>query len=898
MLGRITWTDYTIDDELGVLVRASARMEDDSKFNGYIQGTEPYIFAPENEGVPDKDYIQYTEDSYESLFDHELQKIVTETPQQAGGLTDNFSWTGEGDVPYYRRVAIHDGLSGYVDIPETEEEYGGLPLVHVDDIDVEPETENTIQPRVCISDIEVHVPEEDTFDEMVENGSEPINVICCYDTLEENYTVFYYDKYDNLNLENIRPKMEEQLSGTSIESYTDAPIEVLSSDNECGMLNAFVDFVNDRGFDLISGWNFTDFDYEYIISRMETLNDKGRNIHSSWLSPFNSSGFSQNKSMKIRGLPSFDMMRGFCDKLTFSNWRSKSLEYVSNEELGIGKIDDVNINEDWENEPSKLIAYNIVDVILTVALDESNDIHNFFYDIADASAIPIYDTFYEKRLVDGYIMSRRGDDEVLPSSNEVEEVDNAGGYVENAYDGRVENVGVSDLKSLYPSGMITWNLSTETLSETSDGFDNYVKVPKVPEPKNVQGSILREDIDMEWLYASLDEEGIIPRTLKGLFKKRNYEKEQRSKVEPDSSEYDKWDRKQGATKVIMNSFYGVSSSPYWRLANEYLGDAVTSTARYTLWKGKQTIENLGYEGVYGDTDSHFIKLKEDNLESLIGELEWISEEMDKDASKILNDIYVPQCPVCEQSPMLDEDTEEYYCPRHGDIPLEHPFLQDSNLHGDNKTCMKWEPEKIYSVWMQLDKKKRYAGNIDWKEGTYYDEPKISISGFENQRSDSMPVTASLQEETIELILTGASFEEVSDYIQSIISEIDASNEDVNEFALPGSINKALEDYPNRQIPRASMYSNEHLGYDFGEGDDPFVYLVNETPPQHPNTDVVAFEWDEEIPDGFELDKEAIIERGIKKPIDTIINEAGWTFDEIRSGKKTKSMDFGGGNPFE
>jgi len=183
-------------------------------------------------------------------------------------------------------------------------------------------------------------------------------------------------------------------------------------------------------------------------------------------------------------------------------------------------------------------------------------------------------------------------------------------------------------------------------------------------------------------------------------------------------------------------------------------------------------------------------------------------------------------------------------------------------------------------------------------GTFYDEPKISISGFENARSDSPEITAELQEEIIEMILTDASFDEVSDYIQGIISEIDASNKDVNKFALPGSINKALEDYPNRQIPRASMYSNEHLDYDFGEGDDPFVYLVNETPPQHPNTDVVAFEWNEEIPEGFELDKEAIIERGIKKPIDTIINEAGWTFDEIRSGKKTKSMDFGGGNPFE
>jgi len=868
-VGRVTWTDYCIDDGLGVLVRLSARMKDGSRFNGYVQGTEPYIFAPDDESVPDEDYIQYTESGYESLFDHDLQKIVTETPKQAGGLTKEFSWTGEGDVPYYRRVAIHDGLSGYIDIPEANKEYEGLPLVHIDDIDVDPDFDDVIEPRISIADIEVHVPEDGTFDEMKENADEPINVICSYDTYEDQYTVFYYDRYNNLDVENIRPKMEEQLSGTKISSYTDTSIQVVSAESEVDMLNSYIDYNNDRDFDLVSGWNYVDFDREYIRRRMKTLRDRDEDIHPSWLSPFNKTSATRDEHRKIVARPPFDMLKAFCDKLTFSNWRSRSLEYVSNEELGIGKIDDVNINKDWKNEPSRLIAYNIVDVILTVALDDKNDIHGFFFEMADVASIPITDVFYEKRQVDGLIMSVRPDDEVLPTTKESEEINNAGGYVADAANGRIENVGVSDLKSLYPSAMITWNLSTETLSDTPEDFDEYIKVPKVPEPKDVHGEILEEDINFDWMYASFDKEGILPRNVKRLFKKRNSEKKRMYEAENGSAEESKWDRKQGATKVLMNSIYGVSASPYWRLSNQFLGDAITSTARYTLWKGKQTLDRLGYEHVYSDTDSHMMKLSDESVEKQVEELKWVSSEMDSDASEILAD-----------------------CGYH-DV---HPFLKGSDLHGDEYTCMLWEAEKL-GTHLQLGRKKRYAQAINWKEGTFYDEPNISISGFENARSDSPEITAVLQEEVIKKVLFGAGFDEVSEYIQSTIEQIDENHPNVEKFALPGSINKDLEDYPNRQVPRACMWSNEHLEREFSEGDDPFVYLVKETPSDLPNTDVLALEWNEEIPDGFKLDREAIIERGIKKPIESIVNEMNWQFEELRSGKEQKTMDFGGGNPF-
>ena len=1278
MIGRITSLDYIQDDDLGVLIRLSARMKDGSKFNGYVKETEPYIYAPEDEQAPDENFIKRTETGYKSIFNHRLQKIVTKTPKQASDLTKNFSWTGEADVPYYRRVSIHDGLSGYVDIPKTDETYDGYPLIDIDDVDVDPDFTEVIHPRISIEDIEVEVPEDQSFDDMVESASQPINVICSYDTYEEKYTVFYYDRYDNLDTSAIRPKMQEQLSETDIESYTDAPIEILSSDSESDMLNSYIDYVNDSEFDLISGWNYVDFDRKYIRRRMKELDKSGEDIHPSWLSPFNETSFTRDEHRKIVGRPPFDMMKAFCfsgdtdvltpsgienikdievgddvytlnedthrvevkpvtdthitenkwgkleyhtgrshdfkvtpnhrfylpddpekprselspedysykeyrdisqnekrykfpqhkpksglekekfnlgkerdvtigvisdkngmwlrnklnndensevtlthgtserfgfenrvgkyripsriyrkntdiieeyadylfiksdtrtteipveydmedwlelmgwyisegyvekkskslhicqqkevgreaislllermnipytsnqeeyrissqaignwfmencgsssyrkkipefvfdldshylqyllwsliegdgsgslssdssvcyttasenlkedvmklalvcgykashrehseynyihqidiskqggsfkksngktinhegevycitakdnhtimagrngkfswigqcDKLTFSNWRSKSLEYVSNEELGIGKIDDVDINYDWKNQPSRLIAYNIVDVLLTVALDDKNDIHGFFYEMADVCSIPITDVFYEKRQVDGDLMSKRSDKEILPTTEETEDINNAGGYVADPANGRIENVGVSDLKSLYPSAMITWNLSTETLSNSPDGFDEYIKVPKVPEPKDVKGEIEEAKIDFDWMYTSFDQEGILPRSIKHLFKKRNQEKEKMYAAADDSAEKSKWNRKQGATKVLMNSYYGVASSKYWRLSNQFLGDAVTSTARYTLWKGKQTLDRLEYEHVYSDTDSHMFKVSDGPVEKQVEELKQVSTQMDKDASEILAD--------CGYNNI-------------------HPFLKDSDLHGDEYTCMKWEAEKL-GIHLQLGRKKRYAQAIDWKEGTYYDEPKISISGFENARSDSMPITAELQEEVIRKVLFGAGFDEVSEYLRSIIEQIDADSPDVERFALPGSINKALENYPNRQIPRASMWSNQHLNRDFGEGDDPFVYLVKETPSELPNTDVLALEWNEEIPDGFKLDKEAIVERGVKKPIESIVNEMNWKFEELRAGQKQQQMDFGGGNPFE
>lgn len=869
-IGRVVWIDYTTHESLGLVARLSCRMESGERRDCYVTDIEPWFFAPSEEEVPDSDHIVRVEDGYESIFNSSVSKIIVDHPYAVSGVRDypnlssHFSETFEGDIPLYRKLSIVDGLSGHIVLPEKQEE--GIEVISYNDIvtdsgDVEP-----VESRVLIADIEVKVSDEESFNDTVENGSQPIICISTYDTFEDEYHLFYYDKHDSLHEPSQIREFIVDHWDSGEESDVDISLHIADSEEE--MMVEFIEYVRDISPDLFTGYNFVSFDAEYIINRCGVLDD----VSLANASPFGSLDWTRNPRMKICGIPTWDMMKMYAEKFTYGEWRSKSLDYVANEELDAGKVEDVNINQAWEDNPEKLLAYNLIDTQLCKLLNEQSGLYAFYYDLAEQCSVPIVDVMYEKRLIDGYLISRRGSDEILPTAEEAE-IPNAGGYVLDPIDGRKEDIGAIDLASLYPSCILQFNLSSETIAEEPKEFDEYVKIPHVPEPKNVSDEIREEDIEWDWLYASLDEEGLIPRNIKKLFKERDYAKEQRSQYEKGTRGYERWNRTQRSIKEVMNSFYGNSGSPYWRLSRKELAEAITSTARYALWKGIDYARKNDIPLVYGDTDSILFSLEEDEIKEQVDELEGIASDINSHMSTVADDI---------------------------DIEGEHPYLT-GDLHGTKRTTLKYDAEYVYETFMQLGRKKRYCGSIKWEEGTTFDEPDTKISGFEFQRSDSMRITAELQEQIIEMILAGDGFDEVSEYIQSVIDRIDTDSDNVKDFALPGSINKPLEEYPNRQIPRACLWSNEYLDKEFGDGDDPFVYLVNSTPGGLPKTDVLALEWNDEIPDGFELDKEAIIERAIRKPISSIIEEMGWTFDEIRSGRHVdeSAIDLSGdgSNPF-
>ena len=57
----------------------------------------------------------------------------------------------------------------------------------------------------------------------------------------------------------------------------------------------------------------------------------------------------------------------------------------------------------------------------------------------------------------------------------------------------------------------------------------------------------------------------------------------------------------------MNSFYGVLGNPACRFFNPEISNAITHTCQATIKLTIKKVEELGYEVIYGDTDSVFIE---------------------------------------------------------------------------------------------------------------------------------------------------------------------------------------------------------------------------------------------------------------------------------------------------
>ena len=186
-------------------------------------------------------------------------------------------------------------------------------------------------------------------------------------------------------------------------------------------------------------------------------------------------------------------------------------------------------------------------------------------------------------------------------------------------------VSVLDFNSLYPSNMIAYNLSPDTLvsmrvyNEEGQlvGAEGYEK--KEFARLEEAGYVLDEiEYDVAgggktvctYIQTSKDPmtEGILPKTLDILLKKR---KEFKTKMEDE--QYDEAQRSvfnglQLAYKVVANSVYGQTGSRTSPIRKLCVAACTTAAGRKALFTAKRIAEtDYGAEVVYGDTDSIFIK---------------------------------------------------------------------------------------------------------------------------------------------------------------------------------------------------------------------------------------------------------------------------------------------------
>jgi hypothetical protein len=71
--------------------------------------------------------------------------------------------------------------------------------------------------------------------------------------------------------------------------------------------------------------------------------------------------------------------------------------------------------------------------------------------------------------------------------------------------------------------------------------------------------------------------------------------------------------------------------------------------------------------------------------------------------------------------------------------------------------------------------------------------------------------------------------------------------------------------------------------------------VDDTPPNLPNTDVIAVHWqDESLPSGFTINVPKHLEKSIQSPLQSIIDSLDFTWTELKTGKKEQSVIGSGG----
>ncbi|QLC34121.1 DNA polymerase elongation subunit [Halarchaeum sp. CBA1220] len=834
----VTQVDYTVEgsgDRERPVIHVFGRTSENTVEHVRVHGFRPYFYAPTDSLTEDnlaKDVITGHEEGYESIRGDDLTKIFGRTPRDVGNIRDEYDHY-EADILFPNRFLIDKDVNSGVRVPARRAESDGALVVRHDEVEA---VEASADLRVNTFDIEV-----DDRNGFPEEGEEPIVCLTSHDSYRDEYVAWLQTAN-----EGDAPAPDDLADYDLLDAEAGATVDVRVFETEEAMLEAFLAYITETDPDVLTGWNFSDFDAPYFIDRLEEL-DAGTDHDLSYhrLSRVNEVWRSDWQGPNIKGRVVFDLLYAY-QRTQFSELDSYRLDAVAETELGVGKERYAgDIGDLWEDDPERLLEYNVRDVELCVEIDSKQDVVSFWEEVSTFVGCKLEDATTPGDAVDVYVLHKAHGRFALPSKGRQESEDYEGGAVFDPITGVKENVTVLDLKSLYPMSMMTINASPETKVDPDEYAGDTFRAPN--------GTHFREEPD-----------GIIREIIDETLSEREEKKGLRNEHDPGTNEYERYDRQQAAVKVIMNSLYGVLGWERFRLYDKEMGAAVTATGRDVIEFTADAAGELDYEIAYGDTDSVMLELggdveTEDAIEQSFEIEEYINGRYDEFAREEL-------------------DAEEHF--------------------------FEIEFEKLYRRFFQAGKKKRYAGHIVWKEGKHVDD--IDITGFEYKRSDIAPITKDVQKEVIDMIVHGEKADAVKEHVHGVIEEFRDGDVDLDDVGIPGGIGKRLDNYDTDTAQvRGAKYANLLLGTNFQRGSKPKRLYLKKVHPEFfreleadrpelqddplyiefkRDPDVICYEYADQIPAAFEVDWETMLEKTLKGPIERITEALGVTWDEVESGQ--------------
>jgi len=598
-----------------------------------------------------------------------------------------------------------------------------------------------------------------------------------YSTIEDVRTaitsIAYYDKSGNdrrvLILDERKRIKDSVIQG---DDYT---LEIFRSEKD--LLTRFINAFAEIQPTVITGWNTDGYDIPYLLGRCKKV------LGNQSIKKFSPAGIvTQNpksKKWKIFGVSSLDYIKLY-KNFTYTELPNYRLDTVGKTELNKGKVEyDGDLDMLFEQDIHKFAYYNMTDVDLVYELDEKLQLINLARTICHKGHVPYEDVYYASKYLDGAaIVDLKRNGYVAPNKQfrfiEEEKQDSlAGAYVMPPIPGLYKWIYDLDLTSLYPSIIMSLNISPETKIGVienwnqeyllqSDAVSVIINNQTIPDVKQwLQDN--KYTVASNGAVYDTSRIGFLPAILKKWFIERVEYKNKRDEYEVGSEDYKFYDALQLTQKVLLNSFYGVLGLKTFRFHDLDNAGAITATGQSVIKFSAKAI-NAYYAKETGK--DYFINANGNKAE--------FSFYTDTDST------FVSSLPLIEKRyPGYDETDEQFMIEKTNEVALEiqkyvNTMYDQYAVHFHNTKEHQFQIKQEYvaksGLWIA---KKRYAQWVIFKEGKPTD--KMDIKGLDVVRSSFPTDFKKIMKETLWCVLKEKSKTDTSDVIFNFKRSIQKSN---------------------------------------------------------------------------------------------------------------------------
>ncbi len=483
--------------------------------------------------------------------------------------------------------------------------------------------------------------------------------------------------------------------------------------DEVALLEHFLAEMQRLDPDVIIGWNFIQFDMEFLQRKCDELKLPfilGRNQQEvSWRHV-------QNNNPNVRAR-SYLHVAGRCiidgiEMLRQAQYQFESfaLDNVAEELLDRHKLisGEAKVYEGYDHEieylfdhdKPALAAYNLEDCVLVADIFQHTELIDFAIQRSSLTgllldrmggSVAAFENLYLPLLHrNGYVAPNYGEG--------YSDIKSPGGFVMDSRPGLYDSILVLDFKSLYPSIMRTFKIDPMGLIE---GLKAESLEPNKPVITGFNGGYFdREKHCLPGLVTMLGEQR-------------------------DQAKKDKNHHLAQAIKIIMSSFYGVLGSDGCRFFDMRLSSSITQRSHEIIQRSGEWIKQQGYDVIYGDTDSVFVWLKEKKTQAQ-------ADEIGQRLSRELNRWWT------------------------------HTIEQEHQL----VSCLEIEYETHYQRFFmpsirgeETGSKKRYAGTVHTISGNGDEQVETIFKGLEAVRSDWTPLAREFQQQLFQRIFSERAFKQ-------------------------------------------------------------------------------------------------------------------------------------------